>query len=144
LMKNMISQVHMHLLNQGLILYLLVQYENGNIVRINDKEKLKSMTENRAPAIDILVNNSRGNHLSVDVNTSITFDASGTFDVEGDEISFNWDFGDGTEGSGVTINHTYVEIGTYQVVLTVSDGDLEDTAKITVTVKKESNQGNGA
>ena len=98
--------------------------------------ELKSITENRAPAIDIVVDNSRGKHVSVGINTTITFDASETFDAEGDEIIFSWDFGDGAFDNGSIVNHTYTENGTYHVILTVSDGELEETGKITVTVKK--------
>ena len=37
--------------------------------------------------------------------------------------SYEWDFGDGTTGSGVTTSHTYAQAGTYQVTLNVSDAE---------------------
>lgn len=122
---------------------LRIQYENGTLLRIRDRDRLRNMTGNRAPAIDIVVNNSRGKHVTVDVNESITFNASGTYDVENDTITYTWDFGDGTNGTGATVTHNYSESGAYQVTLTVSDGELEDTAKITVSVKQKGGQGNG-
>lgn len=49
------------------------------------------------------------------------FDASGSSDAEGPLVSYDWDFGDGTSGTGVTAEHTYASAGTYQAVLTVVD-----------------------
>ena len=37
--------------------------------------------------------------------------------------SYEWDFGDGTTGSGVTTSHQYAQAGTYQVTLHVSDAE---------------------
>lgn len=37
--------------------------------------------------------------------------------------SYNWDFGDGSTGSGPSIEHTYVKQGGYIVSLTVTDGN---------------------
>src|SRR5207302_9592198 len=35
--------------------------------------------------------------------------------------SYGWTFGDGTTGSGATVNRTYATGGTYSVLLTVTD-----------------------
>jgi hypothetical protein len=37
--------------------------------------------------------------------------------------SYHWDFGDGTTGSGLVVNHTYAAYGTYTTTLTVTDHD---------------------
>ncbi|MFA5772659.1 MAG: PKD domain-containing protein, partial [Thermoplasmata archaeon] len=60
---------------------------------------------------------------SGDTNTSsaITFDASESFDPNGDALTYSWDFGDGTTGSGKTVNHTYSTQGDFTVTLTVKD-----------------------
>ncbi|MFE5909006.1 S8 family serine peptidase [Streptomyces wedmorensis] len=47
-----------------------------------------------------------------------TFDAALT---GGSGLSYNWDFGDGTTGTGVKPAHTYASYGTYTVRLTVTD-----------------------
>jgi len=51
-------------------------------------------------------------------------------------VSYEWDFGDGTTGTGVTANHTYTNLGTYTVTLSVKDeaGNI-DTCSITITVE---------
>jgi len=41
--------------------------------------------------------------------------------------SWDWDFGDGSTGSGQSVNHTYADEGTYDVTLTVSDGTTDST-----------------
>ena len=72
------------------------------------------------------------------VNETIQFDASSsTTDPPGYSIaSYEWDFGDGTTGSGVTTSHTYAQAGTYQVTLHVSDteGHCSDDAVLYVIV----------
>ena len=95
------------------------------------------MTQNRKPTIDIVVNNSRGNHLNTWINKTILFNASGTFDIDNDTLHFLWDFDDGTNSTDQVVTHSYSEKGTYHVTLTVTDGELEDTKKITVTVKQK-------
>ncbi|MBI4029727.1 PKD domain-containing protein, partial [Candidatus Berkelbacteria bacterium] len=64
----------------------------------------------------------------------VTFDASASFDPDEDPLTFSWDFGDGTAGSGEIVQHRYSNVGTYPVTLTVSDGVNEDTQTKTVPV----------
>jgi len=51
------------------------------------------------------------------------FDGSGSSDPDGTIVSYEWDFGDGATGSGITVSHTYVAAGDYTVMLTVTDDD---------------------
>jgi PKD repeat protein len=51
------------------------------------------------------------------------FDASGSYDLEGNIISYNWTFGDGASSDEIYPSHTYVQPGTYTVQLTVTDTD---------------------
>lgn len=55
-----------------------------------------------------------------DVNTILTFDASGSSDDVG-IVNYEWDFGDGTTGVGKTVTHIYRATGTFPVILTVKD-----------------------
>ncbi len=54
------------------------------------------------------------------------FDASASSDADGDAITYSWDFGDGTQGSGPKVSHTYTKPGNYKVILTVNDGSGTD------------------
>lgn len=53
-------------------------------------------------------------------------------DADGDTLTYSWDFGDGNTSTEQNPEHTYVEEGSYTVVLTVSDGT--DTDEYTAIV----------
>ena len=120
---------------------LRVQHQDGVEQHIRDREQLNKEIGNRAPSIDLVVNGSRGKPIDTVVNESVTFNASETFDIEGDNITYYWDFDDGTNSTGDIVTHSYIESGSYWVTLTVSDGDLESTEQIHITVKKSHGQG---
>ena len=61
-------------------------------------------------------------------------DASASTDPEAGALTYAWDFGDGTTGSGVTANHSYAAAGNRTITLTVSDGSLTGTTTRTVTL----------
>ena len=46
-------------------------------------------------------------------------------DKEGEEITYLWDFGDGTQKKGVVTTHSYKGFGSYRVMLKVRDGANE-------------------
>lgn len=49
------------------------------------------------------------------------FDASPSTDVDGTIVSYTWDFGDGTQATGESVDHTFQNAQTYAVTLTVTD-----------------------
>ncbi len=53
----------------------------------------------------------------------VSFDASASSDPDGSISSYKWDFGDGGEGSGVKVKHSYHGLGDYFVTLTVIDNE---------------------
>ncbi|MEM2129752.1 MAG: PKD domain-containing protein, partial [Candidatus Bathyarchaeia archaeon] len=66
---------------------------------------------------------------------TVTFDASGSSDPDGSIVSYAWDFGDGTFGTGVNPTRAYAAAGTYTVRLTVTDnGGATDSEEKPVTV----------
>ncbi|MGO4956995.1 PKD domain-containing protein [Luteococcus sp. Sow4_B9] len=71
----------------------------------------------------------------------VRFDASTSTDSDGTIARHEWDFGDGTRGTGAAATHTYTEAGTYAVVLTVTDDKgARATRTEQVTVAAATNQ----
>ena len=64
---------------------------------------------------------------------SVYFDATGSSDEDGQIVRFDWDFGDGTTGSGFEQEHTYRRSGTYSVKLKVTD-DMGGLGEATISV----------
>jgi len=59
----------------------------------------------------------------IGVGENITFNASSSYDSDGEITSYNWDLGDGSYKMGVTTKHGFSEEGNYKVILTVKDDD---------------------
>jgi len=77
-----------------------------------------------------------GSDQTVTKDTSVSFDASASHDPDGTIFICEWDFGDGTNGTGITTTHIYKKPGTYTVTLTVKDatGNIStDTMTVNVT-----------
>ena len=51
----------------------------------------------------------------------VSFDASASYSPNGPIVSYDWEFDDGGTGSGVAVEHTFIEKGVYAVTLTVTD-----------------------
>ena len=52
----------------------------------------------------------------------------------GSDISYTWDFGDGSHGSGATVSHTYATAGNYTATLTATNNLSTQVATTTVTI----------
>jgi len=76
---------------------------------------------------------------------SVSFSAILSSDSDGIITDFEWDFGDGSSGSGESVSHTYTTAGTRSVVLRVTDDDgARATASKTITVNPaDTNGGDG-
>jgi|GEM_PF-1658442 len=69
------------------------------------------------------------------LNDTVNFNASSSYDPDGELIAFFWDFGDGSSATGMNMTHRYTENGIFVVNLTVTDNDGatgSDTCTITV------------
>ncbi len=63
------------------------------------------------------------------IGQTVTVDASCSSDVDNNVVSYAWDFGDGSAGTGVTATHSYASSASYTVRLTVTDA-LGDSGSI--------------
>jgi large repetitive protein len=96
------------------------------------KEIIKIKVDNLAPTI---INISQPPKISE--GQAAEFSATATDPGLNDTLTHNWDFGDGTAPViGQTINHTFIDNGIYNTVLTVTDKDGAITTK-TTAVKVE-------
>jgi hypothetical protein len=76
-----------------------------------------AIAQSQAPTVDFAVSPS-----DPAPNQTVRFNASRSEPAPGRSIvSYAWDFGNGTTGSGVSAQAVYSQIGTYQVTLTVTD-----------------------
>jgi glucose/arabinose dehydrogenase len=68
------------------------------------------------------------------VTRTVSFGGGGSYDLDGDQLSYRWDFGDGASAAGVTASHTYpAGQATYLARLTVTDlAGAAGTAEVTV------------
>ena len=85
---------------------------------------------NHPPAADV------GEFYTGIAGEPVAFDGSLSGDPDDDPLTYEWDFGDGTTGTGESANHTYVEPGTYTATLVVNDGQLSSelaTAPVVVS-----------
>jgi hypothetical protein len=64
----------------------------------------------------------------------VSFNGTGSSDPDGDALTYDWNFGDLTVGTGATTSHTYATAGVYNVVLTVTANGLMDTDATTATI----------
>jgi len=71
------------------------------------------------------VNNIEGPDATMFINPKVVTTLDGlvyfSSQTTGSVISWVWNYGDGTFGTGEASNHTYVNVGTYMVTLTVTD-----------------------
>ena len=73
--------------------------------------------------------------VSGDAPLTVSIDASDSSDADGSIVNYDWDFGDGTVGSGTTADHTCTTAGQFTAVLKVTDNDgATDTATVVITV----------
>ncbi|MCH7701018.1 MAG: PKD domain-containing protein, partial [Planctomycetes bacterium] len=101
-----------------------------------DTITLSIMVGNTNPTAAISASNT-----IVEIGEIVLLNGSSSFDPDGDELTFSWNFGDGSpEESGENVEHVYTDenIAGYPVTLTVSDGlGGVDTAQVLIIVLPE-------
>ena len=65
---------------------------------------------------------------------TVTLDATGSSDPEGDVLTYEWDLGNGVTATDAIFTYEFTQSGVYEVTLRVSDGTSTSVAKETITV----------
>ena len=105
-------------------------YDNGVLVFGNEPDGSgPPPPTNNDPNASVTTNRTSG-----DAPLEVSFNASGSSDPDGDNLSYSWNFGNGQTSTQVNPLITFNTAGSYQVTLTVSDGKGgSDTAQTTIT-----------
>lgn len=75
---------------------------------------------------------------TLEVHTYIYLDGSTSIDSDGTIVIYKWDFGDGTNATGMYLNHYYTSPGSYTITLTVLDNEgAADSSSVNITVTEE-------
>ncbi|SLM31512.1 exported hypothetical protein [Desulfamplus magnetovallimortis] len=82
---------------------------------VNTRTTVLESDVNHAPTVSIKVSTIQGTP-----QFEVAFQAVAS-DPDGTIVSYVWDFGDGTSGSGEEVTHSYSASGLYNVTLTVTD-----------------------
>ncbi|MBU0461456.1 MAG: PKD domain-containing protein, partial [Nanoarchaeota archaeon] len=66
----------------------------------------------------------------------VTFDGTSSYDPDGDDLIYSWDFNDDgiTDATGAIVSYGFVAVGDYDVTLTVTDGVYSDSLTQTVRI----------
>jgi serine protease len=114
-----------------------------NGAHILKAEAIDTIGQKTSDSINITVDNvnvapvaNAGPDQTAYVGQNVNFNGSGSTDIDGTIVSYNWNFGDGATGTGANTTHGYSVAGIYTATLTVTDnGGLTgtDTAIITVS-----------
>ncbi len=63
------------------------------------------------------------NYTFIEEYGGYVFNASTSYDRDGEVVSYGWDFGDGTTAEGVLVAHSYNASGTYDITLIITDDE---------------------
>lgn len=113
-------------------LYLL---EYGTFWRAQNDDsglyRIEFAAGNRKPQAKIKSNKNKGA-----APLEVSFSSEGTLDFDpNDQLTFSWDFGDGTKSNEINPKHSYDEVGVYEAKLLVTDQEgLNSEAKIQIQV----------
>ncbi len=106
----------------------------------NGGTDMDSSTASIAPPANVPPVADAGGPYNGTVGSPVSFDGSASSDPDGSIVSYDWDFGDGNSGTGVSPTHSYASDGNFTVSLTVTDNNGgTDTASSTAAIAPVSN-----
>ena len=82
-----------------------------------------------------------GGPYNATVNNPIQLNGQNSSDSDGQIYGYNWNFGDGSQGTGMKPSHIYTSVGVYNVTLSVTDnqGSVSTLASTTASVTDTTN-----
>ena len=122
----MASPSHQYKTTGEFIVSLVVQDDDGSA---SDPFKKQILINNLPPVAVAESSTARAR-----VGEEISFGAFKSYDIDGQIMSFTWQFGDGTTDYGKRVEHLYEKVGTYTITLTVLDNS-ENSASTILKIK---------
>ncbi|MDY6792884.1 MAG: PKD domain-containing protein [Thermodesulfobacteriota bacterium] len=104
--------------NPGKYRVKLVAMDNSE-TNCNTSEDIVNIRVNAPP---VAVIKSGLEKVSHGVYNAIVFDATGSYDLDNDPLTYSWKFGDGQSAQGPKVTHRFKKPGKYTVKLSVDDG----------------------
>ena len=109
-----VDATHTYLSPGTYVVKLTVVDEAGEM----SSDKIAVVVENPPPVAAFTMDNELP-----PVGVPVVFDASASYDPNGEVKSYTWDFGDGSTGNGAKTNHSYSKAVYTVVTLTVTDNE---------------------
>jgi|GEM_PF-6522192 len=104
-----------HVFTYSEIPYIVQLHVTDNLNGINETS-FKVRVQNIPPSANFSIEPIRGNS-----TTTFCFDASSSFDLDGNITTYIWNFGDGTTEYGKTVQHRFYTYGIFNISLIVID-----------------------
>ncbi len=105
-----------HTYAKGGLYKVKLSVDDNSGMQCSKTSQIIQVEVNSAPEADLAAKDSSC------VDKDIVFNATKSSDPDKDKLTFTWDFGDGTTGSGSELKHSYTKGGLYKVTLFVDDG----------------------
>ena len=103
------------------------------ITALNWQKKAISLKQS-LPSIGLAPSSDPNGPYTGTEGTSVSFDGSKSFDPDGRIKSYSWNFGDGNNSTSNKPKHIYIQNGTYNISLEVTDNDGLNATNTTTAI----------
>lgn len=115
----------------GSLYYVDIGFNDQHVPNEANIRRIRYLTNNNQPPVAM----ASANPTSGAAPLMVAFSSAGSFDPEGQTLSYSWDFGDNTSSTAANPTHTYTANGMYTARLEVSDGvNTALSSALTITV----------
>ncbi len=113
----------------GALYYVDLGYSDiGGTFGVSKIRRISYTSSNQAPVVHASASPTSG-----PTPLTVSFSSTGSFDPEGQPLTYRWEFGDGATSTAANPSHTYDTPGPYTARLTVSDG-AHDSISTPITI----------